>query len=340
MNTNESRKLLKRHGFSKIERIKFMGTGQVYDIIKGPLQEGGLGQIRMQPADQTNAGLRKALLNGGFILPAELDEREELFEAIRESEPKRRKQYAERNGWSEDGSYFVIQSRVIGKAPKGQCGLFPESVPASHRLAVVGTLKAWKAQVAGPAAHSSAMLTAIAAALAAPLLKLVGSLSFAYCLSGPSKSGKTVATIVAASVIGWPGDQPLWTWDMTDAGMDDLLIAANDLIAPIDDGMSVKGSDTGRIKRLDELSYKLASGRGRARHHHYEREHGASGTWRTIALTSNEKALSELSRTYDRPQGATVANDRCPSYPTREPHLRWFGRYHTGSEQRHLGAAC
>ena len=117
---------------------------------------------------------------------------------------------------------------------------------------------------------------------------------FAIVLSGRTRVGKTVATLAAASAQGLRQKEDMLTWSITDARLEELLPEWNDLMVPIDDLMTMAGSWAQRLLRVQELAYRLASGRERDRHSSFK---GAApaGEWRTILLTQSELSVAEMS---------------------------------------------
>ena len=98
------------------------------------------------------------------------------------------------------------------------CGLMNKS----GQMQISGTKKCWQ-DLVRVARHSTAMTLALCAAFAAVLLVLVGRASFAIMLVGPSKIGKSLVQLVAASVLGYGREQDLPSLNATPAG---LLAAA------------------------------------------------------------------------------------------------------------------
>lgn len=305
MADRSQRDLLNQYEFTKRIRMRDGETGLVRDVIEGPTNKGGRASIKIPPADQTTGRLRAALLNKDFSLPNEDKLQTKLLEALRDCKPKEYHQHELNSGWNSDQTTFVVQQHIVGQPARGQLGIDPDLIPQKHQLNTSGTIEGWKDSIAAYATVSSAMIVCMSTAFAAPLLEMRGEKSFGVCVSGDSRGGKSLAAMMAASAIGWD-DRDLPTWDMTDAGMDRLLGDFKDLLVPIDDIMSLKGGHAVQLKQLNELSYKLATGRPRARHQRFEKENGAEGTWRCIVLTSSEKPLDELRSGHSRPKGATV----------------------------------
>jgi len=136
---------------------------------------------------------------------------------------------------------------------------------------------------------------AISVALAAPLLAIVNRQSFTINLFGRSRAGKSVATLVGASVIGMARTGDLMTWNITDARLEQRLAEFNDAVFPIDDLTTMRGTDKEKYQRIRELAYRITGGWTTARHDSFTSAHeGAHHDWNCIVLTSSEKSVREL----------------------------------------------
>jgi hypothetical protein len=136
---------------------------------------------------------------------------------------------------------------------------------------------------------------AASTALAAPLLAITGSQSFAFCLYGRTRSGKTIATLGGSSVIGIGRTENLIGWNITDARLEERLSEFNDLLFPIDDLSTMKGSDRDKYLRIRHLTYRVSQGWATGRHSSFTGAHqGAHGAWRCIVLTSAEKSIRDM----------------------------------------------
>jgi hypothetical protein len=134
---------------------------------------------------------------------------------------------------------------------------------------------------------------AISIALASLLLALMKTQSFAFCVHGRTRLGKTIATLVGSSVIGIGRVQNLISWNLTDAALEQRLAQFNDLLFPIDDLSTMAGGDKEKYLRIREITYKLSQGWSKGRHSSYE---GAQSGWRCILLTSSEKSIRDLAK--------------------------------------------
>jgi hypothetical protein len=119
------------------------------------------------------------------------------------------------------------------------------------------------------------------------LLAITGTQSFAFCLYGRTRSGKTIATLVASSVIGIGRTENLIGWNITDARLEERLSEFNDLLFPID--------DLSTMLRIRHLTYRMSQGWSTGRHSSFTGAlQGAHGGWRCIELTSSEKSIRDM----------------------------------------------
>lgn len=248
----------------------------------------------------------KHLRDAGAILPANKRVLRSLLENIAASTAKRELQYASQPGWTEDRRTFVRTSGAIGRDKKRILG-FRRSNEDDLRGMVSheGTIEQWKKAIATPAKHSTILMFSIAAAFSAPVLSLLERGSFGFVLFSPSRTGKTLATVFAGSVIGLGSDSAILTWNLTDARLQELLAEFNDSLTPIDDMMNMKGSERDRYTRIKSLAYIMAAGSGTGRHSSFERN---ARRWTSIILTSNEFSVLELATRAgtEREQGETI----------------------------------
>jgi hypothetical protein len=128
--------------------------------------------------------------------------------------------------------------------------------------------------------------TIIAAALAAPLLRILGAPIFAVHLAGDSSRGKSSMLKIAASVYGDPRDEE-WvsSWNSTAVGHEMRAAHLSDLPFAIDESGVVDAKDRERAV------YMLMNGVGRTRG---AKDGGLRETqqWRTIVLSTGEQRLT------------------------------------------------
>jgi len=145
------------------------------------------------------------------------------------------------------------------------------------------------------------------------------------CIVGPSRSGKSIATLAAGSVIGIGKASDFVTWNITDARLEQRLSGFNDCLFPIDDLMALRAqNDRDRYLRIQGIAYKLAQGWATGRHDGFTSRRGKNHAgWRTIALTSNEVSIRALARKVglERQRGEAVRLIDLPAFDDGEGHI-------------------
>jgi hypothetical protein len=177
-------------------------------------------------------------------------------------------------------------------------------------------------------------------ALAALLLEFLDFHSFGILLSGPSKTGKSTALLVAGSVMGISREEDLPNFRTTDAAFGELPAAFNDLLMPINELGLFKGSAKERFERVRDLAYRFAEGRGTTYSKFVSQVDGScrdrwsslgfasgEGTMDQIALAAGEtRSIGESIRWIDQSAtlcGAADIFDRCPKMVLADGRTRW-----------------
>jgi hypothetical protein len=284
----------------KVARIHDRATNSYLEVIKFNVSESEHGTLELAPSIVNDLyQLEKQLRDAGAILPKEKEELARLLIEVASSDAPEERVYEIHTGWIEDKSAFVTINGIVGAASRNVVGIKRSSATdyESGRLSASGSWKAWRDGVAMPALHSSIMMFAICVAFAAPLLALVKWPGFAICLFARTRVGKSVATLMAASVPGIGRLEDLITWNIKDARLEQRLAEYNDTIFPIDDFMGMPGNYRQKYLRIRDIAYKLAQGWAIDRHDSFTRAHGGvQEHWRNIVLTSYEKSIRDLAR--------------------------------------------
>ncbi|WP_327337371.1 DUF927 domain-containing protein [Streptomyces sp. NBC_01324] len=184
-------------------------------------------------------------------------------------------------GWQDDGTF--VSSPDDGIKVDVQ---FEEQRGPARAHAPTGTLEGWKETV-GALAEFPVPRVAIAAALAAPLLRPLGINSFTLDISSRSTKGKTTALQVALSVWADPSEHAsaMSNWRTTLYAIEKRLNLVRGMLTVFDETMAVTDDSL-----IDEVLYQLPMNHGKAR------SGGAFGNmlpWETILLSSGERpALS------------------------------------------------
>jgi putative DNA primase/helicase len=277
----------------KIRRIQDLSTDSYLDEIQFEDTAGATKTIRLSPSVIQDARqFQKHLLDAGADLPTDWQQTRELLHQVAASRPEVQSVLARRPGWANDGKAYVRADKVIGQA--GNLVGSPRSKPDDPHGNILrrGDTNSWKRNVAIPAKASSAFILGISTAFASALVKMTGQESFGFCISAPSRYGKTVATLVAGSVVGLGSHQQLLTWNRTDARLQEQLPEFNHCATLIDDLKSMRGSDRHKYTRVASLAYIFSTGAGTGRHSTFGQLRDE--LWKTILFTSNEHSIVEL----------------------------------------------
>ncbi len=278
----------------KTARIHDLAAGTYLERIEFRTSSGKVALIELPPSTVSDQRLfAKHLRDAGAILPNDKASLKTLLETTAGTICGLELVYAAQGGWTKNGKAFVRPDKVIGKPSSNIVG-FRRSKPNDlrGRLKRSGGVASWKSSIAAPAQSSSILMFSISAALAPTLLKMTGKNTFGFCLFGETRSGKTLATVVAGSVIGNGSIAHLLDWNATDNRLQEQLPELNDCLTPVDDLMSMKGSDRDKYARVKSLAYMFALGAGTGRHSSYSP--GSKENWRTIVLSSNEISIRDL----------------------------------------------
>ncbi|MEU7384743.1 DUF927 domain-containing protein [Streptomyces sp. NPDC042207] len=184
-------------------------------------------------------------------------------------------------GWQDDGTFVCSpEDGIKVDVP------FEEQRGPARAHVKKGTLDGWRDTVAQLTDYPVPRV-AVAAALAAPLLKPLGLNSFTLDISSRSTKGKTTALQVALSVWADPSEHAsaMSNWRTTLYAIEKRLNLVRGIVTVFDETMAVTDDSL-----IDEVLYQLPMNHGKAR------SGGAFGNmlpWETILLSSGERpALS------------------------------------------------
>lgn len=278
----------------KTARIHDLATGTYLERIEFRISSGAMARIELPPSTVSDPRQFGRLLRDAGVNPsANKSSLKKLLETTAATVCKEELVYAAKPGWTKNGKAFVRPDRLIGKSSLNIVG-FRRSKPQDPRGMIKhrGSVESWKSSIGTPAKSSSIMMFTISAAFAAALLKITGKETFAFCLFAESRSGKTLATLAAGSVIGTGTVGQMLDWNQTDNRLQEQLPELNDCLVPVDDLMGMNGTDREKYSRIKSSAYIFALGAGTGRHSSYSQ--GSSDNWRTILLTSNEYSIRDL----------------------------------------------
>lgn len=136
----------------------------------------------------------------------------------------------DQTGWSRDRSAFALaDGRII--APEKKNEPFIYSGPVNRTS--TGRLEDWRAGIAALAVDNPYLIFGISLAFSGPLLALTGRTGGIFHIHGGTSIGKTKILQAALSV--WPRAEKEFTWRSTSAGMEGLLVEANDTFLGLDE---------------------------------------------------------------------------------------------------------
>ncbi|EOZ4486228.1 TPA: DUF927 domain-containing protein [Salmonella enterica] len=242
---------------------------------------------------------------------------------------------AHATGW-QCGAYIMPDGEIIG-AP-AQPVLFSGRSSAAAGYTVAGTSESWRNSVARLAYGNYAMMTGIAAALAAPLIGLAGADGFGIHFYEQSSAGKTTTANVASSLYGNP-DLLRLTWYGTALGLANEAAAHNDGLMPLDE--VGQGADPISVS---QSAYALFNGVGKLQG---AKEGGNRDLkrWRTVAISTGEMDLETFIATAGRKTkaGQLVRLMNIPLSKTVRFHDHQNGKQHADAlkdaYQHHHGTA-
>ncbi|MCZ0207935.1 DUF927 domain-containing protein [Streptomyces sp. UMAF16] len=203
-------------------------------------------------------------------------------------------------GWQDDGTFVCSpEDGIKVDVP------FEEQRGPARAHARKGTLDGWRDTVA-QLVDFPVPRVAVAAALAAPLLKPLGLNSFTLDISSRSTKGKTTALQVALSAWADPSEHAsaMSNWRTTLYAIEKRLNLVRGIVTVFDETMAVT-DDT----LIDEVLYQLPMNHGKAR------SGGAFGNmlpWETILLSSGERPA--LSFTTSQGAAARILGTTSPPF--------------------------
>lgn len=240
-------------------------------------------------------------------------------------------------GW-QHGAYIMPDGEILGE-PRTRV-LFNGRSAAAGGYTVRGTAESWRDNVAALVAGNPSMMLGVAAALAAPLVGLVGADGFGLHFFQQSSAGKTTMANIATSLYGEP-DALRLTWYGTALGIANEAQAHNDALMPLDE--VGQGSDA---RAVATSAYTLFNGVGKLQG---AKEGGNRELkrWRTVAISTGEMDIEtflasgglkpkagQLVRLLNMPLEKAAAFHGLPSGKAHADALRDACRTHHGAAGR------
>jgi uncharacterized protein (DUF927 family) len=284
----------------KIARVRDKATENYLEAIEFPISKTNINRLELAPSVVNDLkAFAKRLRDAGATLPKEDEKLNQILSSVAKSDAPEEWVYEAQTGWTEGRKAFVLVDGAIGDVTTKIIGVNRANSikDPSGRLSNSGSWKSWRDTVAEPARLSSILMFGICVALAAPLLAIINRSSFTICLFGLTRVGKSIATLLGASVIGTARIDDLITWNIKDARLEERISEFNDALFPIDDLSNMDGSGKEKYQRIRDVAYRISQGLATARHSSFTAAHGGiHGSWRSIVLTSSEKSIRDLAR--------------------------------------------
>ncbi|EEP9807350.1 DUF927 domain-containing protein, partial [Salmonella enterica] len=182
------------------------------------------------------------------------------------------------SGW-QHGVYIMPDGDIIGDPDKRV--VFNGRSATAAGYSVSGTVQSWRENVAALVAGNHSMMLGVAAALAAPLVGLVGADGFGVHFFQQSSAGKTTTANIGSSLYGNP-DALRLTWYGTALGIANEAQAHHDGLLALDE--VGQGADP---KSVATSAYTLFNGSGKLQG---ARDGGNRELkrWRTVAISTGE----------------------------------------------------
>lgn len=223
----------------------------------------------------------RILKAGGVNITAKSHLRATLADWLQCNCPDKLWSISHSTGW-QNGAYIMPDGEIIG-SPVNPV-LFSGRTSAVSGYTRKGTAESWRKHVARLAGGNPCMMTAVGAALAAPLIGLCGADGFGLHFYAQSSAGKTTTASVASSLYGCP-DLLRLTWYGTSLGLANEASAHNDGLMPLDE----VGQGTDPVN-VSQSAYALFNGVGKLQG---AKEGGNRDLkrWRIIAVSTGEMDL-------------------------------------------------
>lgn len=274
-------------GIRKIKQLFDEGEQVWYDIYEAPGIEGAVIRATVPRQDQSVAAASRYLLGKGAQLPSISERQGIIGAAIVADAPIVRR--AARNGWR-DTTTFVTHRSVASGRDNAEAIVPPNGAFAGSagHMQDRGDLDGWRSLML-IARFSTAMMVALAAAFAAPLLKIARRPNFGLVLHGPSRSGKSTAQLAGASVLGYGQEEDLPSLNATGPGLLAVAVAFNDHLLAINEVGTARGAKRDVYEVVRETTYGLMNGQDVIRHPNWSgSDGGAAATFQVLVLMSSE----------------------------------------------------
>lgn len=212
--------------------------------------------------------------------------RNDIIDLIRRWPVEARILSVSRPGWMAGtdaaSAYLLPDGKLLSSDP--QPGETVELIHARSAVPPAGSLDGWKDTVGHMAIDNPALICAISAVLAGPLLKHAGIETLGLNFHASTSFGKTTALITAQSCIGPP---ELDRWNATNTALELACQQAHDGILMLDEFPAQPSP------AIIEALYMIGNGTGRGRGNR-KLTLEATARWRTVLLSTSEKPIAQI----------------------------------------------
>ena len=194
-----------------------------------------------------------------------------------------------RTGWhpGEAGPVFVLPGGEAFGRGADDTILQADHASSDAAYCAAGSLAGWQSGVAALAVGNDRVALFLAAAFAGPLLDVIGEPSGGLHYVGDSRTGKSTAVVVAASVWGKPtADAQMRGWRATANGLEGVAAETSDALLILDEMGQADPREVGDVIYMlaNESGKQRASRTGAARRRQ---------SWRTLFLSTGEITLAQ-----------------------------------------------
>ncbi len=199
---------------------------------------------------------RARLLDLGLDLAPGGLARKALQILLTSAEPVARATCVNSYGWH--GEKYILPRAVFGEQDSERI-VVQTTAPLAHSFRTAGTLSEWQQVIGTYAVGNSRLAFALSAAVAGPLLRIVGSDGGGFHFRGISSSGKTTLLEVAGSVCGGGPNGYKRSWRATDNALEGVAALHNDGLLVLDEIGEITAEG------LRKSAYLLANGQPKQR---------------------------------------------------------------------------
>lgn len=227
-------------------RVTAFGTGdakngkeQAYTEVEF-IDRRGIRRSEIVPSSMLSAkrdAFIKLLGDRGYAWPETKPTWHQIMAVLSSARPEKDIRVVLVPGWHKGiGEAYVLPDSTYAaeKTDRQSFRFLPSSTVLAGQFQVHGALEDWQ-EIAKASRSSSWARLAVAAVFAAPNLRQLGLDSFGLNFSGPTSSGKTLLSRLAASAVGLNTSGGPTTWDGSPAGFEQRALGHRDCVMLLDD---------------------------------------------------------------------------------------------------------